>query len=218
MMQPLLKLLQVTSPGLPVGAYSYSQSLEWVVEAGWITDRHTFEQWLTEQLGGTLSQQELPMFKRLYEAYRLADADAVRHWDEYCLATRETSELRHEERQRGRALSTLIKSLDIGIPVVTPQSQLAGFAFFCANENIPLTDALQGYTYSWLENQVTAGIKLVPLGQTEGQSILYSFGDKIERAVIEAQGVCDDDIGFSSPGLAMASSLHETQYCRLFRS
>ncbi len=215
---PLLKLLQITSPGLPVGAYSYSQALEWVVEAGWVNDRESFVQWLTEQLNGTLAQQELPILKRLYEAYGLHDARAVQHWDEYCVATRETSELRLEELHRGRALRALIVSMDIGTPVIDPQSQLGGFAFFCNSENIPLTQTLQGNAYSWLENQVAAGIKLVPLGQTEGQSILYSFGHKIEQAVTRALSICDDDIGYSSPGLAMASSLHETQYCRLFRS
>lgn len=217
-MQSLLKLLQITSPGLPVGAYSYSQGLEWAVEAGWLVDRLTTQQWLQEQLSGTMTQQELPVLIRLYAAHQGSDQSVVHYWEQRLLAMRETSELRHEERQRGRALCALINSLGVGQVEVAYQSQLSGFAYFCVAEGISLDDSLHGYAYSWLDNQVTASVKLVPLGQSEGQAILYELGDCIQQAVSTAGTVADDEIGYSSPALAMASSLHETQYCRLFRS
>ncbi|VAW93901.1 Urease accessory protein UreF, partial [hydrothermal vent metagenome] len=83
---------------------------------------------------------------------------------------------------------------------------------------ISLEDLLVGYTWSWLENAVAAAIKLVPLGQTEGQSLLYRFSAEINTAVEHALALNDDAIGASTPALAIASSLHETQYSRLFRS
>lgn len=217
-MQPLLKLLQITSPSLPVGAFSFSQGMEWAVEAGWISDNDDLQQWLQEQLDGTMAQQELPILMRLYHAYQLGDVAAVRLWDQTILAMRETSELRNEEYQRGRALATLINNLGFEPDDTNAQSQLAGFARYCVHEKVALQHSLHGYAYSWLDNQVTAGIKLVPLGQSQGQFILYQLGDDIQHAVEVALSVTDDEIGYASPGLAMASSFHEVQYCRLFRS
>ena len=217
-MQPLLKLLQISSPSLPVGAFSFSQGLEWAVEAGWLSDKDDLQQWLQEQLDGTMAQQELPLLIRLYNAHQLGDTDAIHWWDQTVLAMRETSELRDEERQRGRALTSLITNLGFEADAVEAASQLSGFARYCAHEHVSLQHTLQGYAYSWLDNQVTAGIKLVPLGQSQGQTLLYQLGDDIQHAVEVALTISDDEIGYASPGLAMASSFHETQYCRLFRS
>lgn len=213
----LLKLLQLTSPSLPVGSYSYSQGLEWGVECGWVGNATDFRRWLGEQLDGTMAQQDLAILKRLYHACEQADDEQTRLWDAILLAMRETSELRHEEHQRARALDSLMDKLQINRAVKT-QSQVAAFACFCVHENIAVKEALHGYAYSWLDSQVTAGIKLIPLGQSDGQLLLYEMGDDIERAVEQAMVLQDDQLGYSSPALAMASSLHETQYCRLFRS
>ena len=214
----LLKLLQITSPSLPVGSYSYSQGLEWSVEAGWITDRGSFHQWVSEQLDGTMALQELPLLLRIYQALSSECQVDLTHWDQQAIAVRETSELRHEDTQRARALWTLLKNIGFDRPQVETQSQLSPFAYFCLQEGISANDTLYGYTYSWLDNQVTAAIKLVPLGQSEGQAILYKLSNGIRQAVDTALSVSDENIGYTSPALAMASSFHETQYCRLFRS
>ena len=110
----LFKLLQIVSPSLPVGGYSYSQGLEWAVHTGWVTNRHEFDQWLREQLNGTMAQQDLPLLLRLYHSRRVDDRAAIEYWDAMALAVRETSELRREEIQRGKALFTLLQSL--GMP------------------------------------------------------------------------------------------------------
>jgi urease accessory protein len=217
-MQPLLKLLQISSPALPTGAFSFSQGIEWAVEERWIVDRSSFDQWLREQLNGFMANQELPLLQRLFEASATNDVVAFTHWDHLAIAVRETAELRLEERHRGRALVALLDSLGINLPGCNLQSQLAGFALFCQRERIALDDTLQAYAYSWLDNQVTAGIKLIPLGQSEGQGMLYSLGDNIQQAVVHAQSIHDEDIGFTAPAAAMASCFHETQYCRLYRS
>jgi len=215
---PLLKLLQITSPSLPVGAYSYSQGLEWATEAGWITDKESFTQWLQEQLRGLLAQQELPYLHRLYIAFETSNRCQQQYWTERVIATRETSELRREEQHRGRALASLLNSLFDEKRESSNPSQLAEFARYCSRESISAELTLLGYAYSWLDNQVTAGIKLIPLGQSEGQSILHLFSDSLEQAVQIAINTSDDEIGYSCPALAVASSNHETQYCRLFRS
>ena len=135
-MQPLLKLLQISSPASPVGAFSYSQGIEWAVEAGWIDNRPSLHQWLREQLEGTIAQQELPLLCRLYNACEQQDAARFSHWDQMAIAVRETAELRREESHRGRALTTLLESLGLDFFASQPQSQLAGFALFCQRERI----------------------------------------------------------------------------------
>lgn len=217
-MNPALhKLLQITSPSLPVGSYSYSQGVEWAVHSSWITDEDDFIQWLTEQLNGLIAQQDLPLLIRLYRAGESSNHNTLLQWDALTLAMRETAEFRLEEEQRGRALWSLMQSLDVS-SYCELRSYLSAFAAFCVAEQISLNDALAGYTYSWLDSQVTAAIKLVPLGQAQGQGILYRTADKIPDTVDRALTIEDDNIGYTSPALTLASCLHETQYSRLFRS
>lgn len=212
----LLKLLQLISPSLPVGAFSYSQGIEWTVEAGWISTPASLQQWLSEQLSGTMAQQELPLLLQLYQACESKDQQACEYWSNQVLAFRETAELRDEERKRGRAMSMVLEAVGgDGIPATC---QSAAFASYCVQKNIECKLALYGFAYAWLDNQIMAGIKLVPLGQTDGQRILNALLDEIERSVSRALSIEKDEIGYSSPALAMASSWHETQYCRLYRS
>lgn len=209
--------MQIVSPSLPVGGYSYSQGLEWAVQAGWVASSDEFVQWLTEQLNGTIAQQDLPLLIRLYNAHHVKDLNTIKYWDAMSVASRETSELRREEEQRGRALQSLLQSFSLPVPLVL-KSQLGAFACFCNSEQISLNDTLAGYTYSWLDSQVTAGIKLVPLGQTDGQGILYRLANNIDAAVACALTIDDEEVGYTAPSLTMASCLHETQYSRVYRS
>ncbi len=217
----LLRLLQIASPNLPTGAFSYSQGLEWAVEAGWVTDSSSFTQWLQEQLNGTMMQQELPLLILLYKAYMNRDeAQALEHCST-AIALRETTELRNEERNRGRAMLALTSELN-GEVANTAHSQstcqLGVFAQYCAYEHISLDLALKGYAYSWLESQIMAAVKLVPLGQTTGQKILFTLSEEIPSVVAAAMTVKADDIGYANPAQIFASCQHETQYSRLFRS
>ena len=94
----------------------------------------------------------------------------------------------------------------------------AAFAYAAAKWNIEPEAALQAYLWSWLENQVMAAVKSVPLGQTDGQRILLSLGNRIEDLVKKAMQMKDDEMGNFAPNLALLSARHETQYSRLFRS
>jgi urease accessory protein len=232
----LLRLLQLVSPSLPVGAFAYSQGLEWAVEAGWVSAEATLEGWLSDQLDNALAWVDLPLLARMMEAAVDRDPTAVSAWIDELMAMRETAELRAEESGRGRALAELLDSLGVladgsaehqPTPVaqqatvwkpVLSRSQLAGFAFAAARWNINTSDALIGYAWSWAENLTLAGVKLVPLGQTAGQRVLLRVADQIPDAVERSLSLEDAEIGAASPALAIASSLHETQYTRLFRS
>ena len=218
----LLKLMQLVSPSLPIGSFTYSQGIEYAVECGWIDSDDKLQHWLEDLLQTSIAQLDLPVLQRLYDAAEAGDGAALEKWSQFLLANRETSELRLEEINRGRALASLLIALD------TPRAkqwrpilascQAAAFATAAAGWNISYQDAAYGYVWSWLENLVLAAVKIIPLGQTQGQQLLHSMAGMIPAVVAESLEVKDEMIGASNPALAIISSRHETQYTRLFRS
>ncbi len=220
-----LRLLQLFNPNLPDGAFTYSQGMEWAVECGWLRNEMDTRRWLQSVLRDSLQYLEVPVLIRLYEAAGNNRHDEFQYWSRWLYASRETRELRNEEKQRARALLTVLENLPgcewAGLENWRPAlllSQLAGFALAASHWRIDMKDLLPGYAWSWLENAVAVAVKLVPLGQTEGQRLLYELSADI-GAIVEGAAMLDDDaIGASTPALAIASSLHESQYSRLFRS
>jgi urease accessory protein len=218
----LLRLMHLVSPSLPIGGFTYSQGIEWAVEEGWICDAETLDAWMADQIGTSLRYLDLPILLRLYQAAERRDTAALQHWVDRLLAGRETAELRREEGQRGRALADLLVAWGLADAHAwrpeLARAQAAGFAFAAARWEIPPASAAVGYAWMWLEGLILAGIKLVPLGQTAGQQTLTRLATLLPDAVETALGLADDEIGSATPGLAIASACHETQYTRLFRS
>lgn len=218
----LLRLLQLASPALPVGAYAYSQGLEWAVEAGWVTDDATLASWLEEQLTHALGGVDLPIFARAWDAARRGDDAALRGWSRELAALRETRELVADDCDRGRALARLLRDLGIAAAAPWVERRDAPFtvlaALAAATWDVPLDAALHAHAWGWLENQVLVGVKLIPLGQVAGQRLLLELAPRIPAVCAAALARGDDEIGGSLPIVALASSLHETQYTRLFRS
>ena len=217
----LARLLQLVSPSLPIGGYTYSQGIEWAVEAGWIADRDDLQQWLGGLLENSMQYLELPVLCRLLAAWSDLDLDRVQHWSDYLLASRETRELRLEETNRARAFSQLLLSLDAEsgrYAAVLTSTQMACYSFACARWQIDYQRAACGLLCSWLENLVLSAVKIIPLGQTAGQQVIFELSAAIPGIVDRARGIDDDDIGASSMAPAIASARHETQYTRLFRS
>ena len=219
---PLLRLMHLVSPSLPVGGFTYSQGIEWAVENGWIRDAANLEHWLDDQLRHALGMLDLPILARLHRAAGHNDRTSLERWSEALLAGRETSELRLEEQNRGRALADLLVGLELADAARWRPSlarcQAAGFAFAAARWRITGQEAALGYAWSWLENLVLAAVKIIPLGQTRGHQVLHRLLAILPGVVEESLALDDEDIGASSPALAIASSCHETQYTRLFRS
>lgn len=214
-----LHLLHLASSALPVGAYAYSQGLEYAIDAGWL-DGEELATWIHDGLTLGLAQLDLPILLRAYAAQDSTDLAALNHWNNWLLASRETAELLLEDQQVGTALWRLLKTLELpDLPALEqPPGYAVAFAVACQNWRIDRDAALQGYCYSWLENQVTAATKLVPLGQSAAQRILLAALDTVAQACATAQDVSDAEIGLSLPGLAVASCRHERQHTRLFRS
>jgi urease accessory protein len=219
---PRRRLWQLISPTLPVGAYSYSTGLEYAVEAGWVTDAETARDWMNAQLLHLHARIDLPALIRLRAASESGDSAGLEHWNAWLRASRETAELRAEDLNQGRALARLLS--DLGLVAAAPWAARDDacwatlFALASSIWRIPLDELLEGYLWSWCENQVAAAVKLVPLGQTDGQRLLAALSDDFSEAVELARGLEDDDLGGGLPGVMLASMLHETQYSRLFRS
>lgn len=218
-----LKLYQLISPSLPVGGFTYSQGLEWAIEKGWVTNVATLENWLAGQMSESLASLELPILIRLQDCLANHDHLQAQGWCDYLAACRETKEMRLEERQRGLAFVRLLPKLGISLDdgelaKMVETTQLAAFSLAINQWAISLEKALGGYLWSWLENNIVVGIKLVPLGQSDGQQLLMKLAALIPAAVQQALATKDQDIGSFTPAQVMASCRHEHQYTRLFRS
>ncbi|CCN71546.1 urease accessory protein UreF [Vibrio nigripulchritudo] len=213
------RLFQLISPSLPIGGFTYSQGVEWAVEAGWISDKTTFINWLATVLNHSMTTLELPIMRRLYSAIENGQTEQVEYWNAYLYACRETSELRAEEKQRGHALFTLLTKLSVvqSMPETRP-NQLHGFCLAAYHWGISEEALLQGYLWSWAENIVMAGVKLIPLGQTDGQETLMEISSLFPDAIKRSKVIADEEVCAFTPSLAIASAKHETQYTRLFRS
>ena len=135
---------------------------------------------------------------------------------------RETSELESEDIQMGKSLKRLLKDIAPQqierLDKISPCCYVTGFSYACVLWQVSVKDAQIAFAFSWLENQIAAAIKLIPLGQTAGQRLLSALLSTIDEAVNQSEKLEDEDIGSSLPALTLASSLHETQYSRLFRS
>lgn len=225
--QPLARLLQLASPTLPVGAYSYSQGLEAAAEARIVHDAVSAQQWIGDVLALSVAGMEAPLMLRLHHAWTNTDVAAVERWNALFLASRESAELRAETVQMGYSLTRLLSELNdiqadatrfAALQTVEEPAFPTAYACVAAAWQIGAHEALVAYLWSWLENQVMAAVKAVPLGQTAGQNILLALGDRLDAIAQTAATLDDDELNNFAPGLALFSSLHETQYSRLFRS
>lgn len=217
-----LRLYQLVSPSLPVGSFTYSQGLEWAIEKGWVTTPDTLAGWLTAQMTHAIATLELPVLRQIQTSLSLGDIEAVKYWCEFMIVSRETKELRQEERQRGIAFARLLPQLgielDANLQTCVKQTQLMAFALAAVNWQIDVEKLCTAYAWGWLENTVMSGVKLIPLGQSAGQNILFTLAERIPEVVAQSAIWPIDDIGSFTPAQIIASSRHETQYTRLFRS
>ena len=221
----LVRLLHLASPALPIGAYSYSQGLEWVVAANVVHDGATAERWMGDVLECVIAHGEAPAAWRMLQSSAGSDWDRFREGNTWFLVSRESAELRAETVQMGAALFKLAVELELidaptllGLGEAETWTLPAAYALASRGFGIDATGALTAYLWSWLENQVLAAMKSVPLGQLAGQRLLPNLGQRIPAVVNIAQTTSDDDVASFAPGLAIASSRHETQYTRIFRS
>jgi urease accessory protein len=218
----LLRLLQLASPALPVGTFNFSQGLEYAVDKGWVRDGDSAAAWIHGVARHGVAMLDIPLLLRMHAAWERNDAARARELSAGLVASRETRELRAEERHMGQALAKVL--VEFGIEPArgwlrdAATSYAAMFALAASESCASATDAATAYLWAWAENQVIGAVKLVPLGQTGGQRALESLRRGIPALIAAAAAMEDEDIGGATPLAMMASAWHETQYTRLFRS
>jgi urease accessory protein len=169
-------------------------------------------------LGGV----DLPILKRLHQAWAENDEQALQHWNAMLLAFRETKELYLEDIQVGDAFKQWHKTQSLEhlekLEILEQPTVASMYALNGVIRGLTEKECMIGFIWAWLENQITAASKAMPMGQTDGQNIIRHLIPGIEAVIESAISVEDDDIGSGLVGLSMSSALHEHQYSRLFRS
>ena len=220
----VLRLLSWLSPSFPNGAYSYSHGLEWAVEAGHVYDRSSLVDWLEADLCYGSGRNEAIFFT---EAYRCAIDDERANLikvAEVAAASRGTPEFALEASQQATACLNTLRQvwpdpvLDVFREIQVQPALAVVLGARTAMEGIPAGVALPAFLHSYVANLAIAGVRLIPLGQTDGQLAIA----ELEYAVLSAsaKGACAtlDDLGSAGFMVELASIAHETQYTRLFRS
>lgn len=221
----LNRLLQLCSANLPVGGFSFSQGLEYAVEVGWVKNLATTREWVELNLKQSIARTDLAILKRLYQALVEDDHKQFQYWNRHLLACRESAELLLADTAMGKALVRLLENLETidtakvdALFEIEKISFVSAFAIAAQAFGIDLTTAQSGYCWTFIDNQVAAATKIVPLGQTQAQNLLFELSEVVPETIAIANSLADEEIGASLPRLAMASAWHETQYTRLFRS
>jgi urease accessory protein len=208
-----LRLFQLVSPALPVGAFSYSEGLEVLVQQGLLADGPAVAAWLEAELRrGTLALEAASLPRLL-----VAQETELRERDGWLLALREAPEVRAQQRQMGGSLLRLL--LDLGFaPPALDLAWPAAFALAGRALEIPAPELVEAYLYGWVANQLSAAVRLVPLGSTEAQRLQLVLAPLIaERA--KALVVADpDQLWSGGVGSGLAQLRHAELYSRLFRS
>jgi urease accessory protein len=221
----LYRLMTWFSPGYPVGAYSYSSGIEWAVEAGDIVDADTLRRWIEVILSAGAGMSDGIFFSHAYRAMRDGDDAALVEAAELAAAFVPTRERFQETTAMGRAFLevaqaawpcaafAILQRLWTG-----PVAYSIAVATACAGHGVPLGAALRAFLTAVSSNWVSAGIRLIPLGHTDGQRILKALEPTVTITADRALTAPLDELGSATFRADIASARHETQYTRLFRS
>ena len=219
------RLMAWLSPAYPIGAFSYSSGIEWAVEAGDINNAETLRQWLAVMLGEGGGFCDGVFFVHAHRATSASDDQALRAVAELAAAFVPSKERFLETTAQGRAFLDATRAawpcraLDrleaawngaVALPIAV------GVA--CAGHDIGCEIALPAFLHALAANWISAGVRLIPLGQTDGQRVLAALEETVAATAARALTTPLDDIGSATFRADLATMRHETQYTRLFRS
>ena len=220
-----LALLQLVSPALPVGAFSYSEGLEVLVQTNGLNDEHAVQDWLTAELTRGALRLEVAALPKLRQQLELwvhqGDVQGrcgVQNLDGWLLATREASELRAQQRQMGQSLVQLLDDLGHPLPDPVRLNWPAAWAWAASAMAIPVLDMLEGYLYGWVANQLSAAVRLVPLGPTRAQVLQQRLLPLIQEQALQLQDMDPQQMWCAGVGASLTQLAHAELYSRLFRS
>lgn len=220
----LYRLLAWTSPGYPTGAFSYSHGLEWAVEQGAVRDAGGLVDYVSAVLERGGGWVDAVLFAHTHRSAH--DAAALDELAELAAAFRGSAETALESRQQGSAFLQVTRRAwpHAGLEAFAarnsgrPLAHCTAVALACALHGIGLVPALGAYLHALAANLVSAGVRLVPLGQTDGQIAIARLAPCVERLCAAAAITALDELGTAAPMLELCCLRHETQYTRLFRS
>jgi len=213
------------SPAYPIGAFSYSSGIEWAVEAGDVTDATSLQRWLAVMISEGGGFCDAVFLVHAHRAAAGGDDAALRAVAELAAAFAPSKERHLETTAPGRAflettraawpcaaLDRLLAVWDgpIALPIAVGVAS--------AGHGVPLAPALHAYLHALAANLISAGVRLIPLGQTDGQRVLAALEPVVAATAERAVATALDEIGGASFRADLASMRHETQYTRLFRS
>ena len=220
-----LALLQLVSPALPVGAFSYSEGLEVLVQTNGLNDEQAVQDWLTAELTRGALRLEVAALPKLRQQLELwvhqgdvHGREGVENLDGWLLATREASELRAQQRQMGQSLVQLLNDLGHPLPESVRFSWPAAWAWAASAMAIPVLEMLEGYLYGWVANQLSAAVRLVPLGPTRAQVLQQRLLPLIQEQALQLQDMDPQQMWSAGVGASLTQLAHAELYSRLFRS
>jgi urease accessory protein len=213
------------SPAYPVGAFSYSSGIEWAVETGDIKDAGTLKRWLTVMVAEGGGFCDAVFFVHAHRAIAAGDDKALREVAELAAAFAPSRERHLETTAQGRAF---IEATRAAWPCVAldrlatawdgPVAYPVAVGVTAAGHGVAEGEALHAYLHAVVANLISAGVRLIPLGQTDGQRLLAAFEPVVAAVAARAMAMPLERAGSAAFRADIASMLHETQYTRLFRS
>jgi urease accessory protein len=226
MAEALYRLLAWLSPAYPIGGFSYSHGIETAVEEGLVVNRPSLVAWLQSVLGAGTGRVDGALFAAAWRAADAQDWPAFDAVAERAAAWRGTSEMALEARQQGGSFLSITRTAwphpDLDVAHRRLEGEIAlpvAVAVAAAAHGIALEAALEAYLHAFTANLISAAVRTVPLGQSDGQIALASLEGAVRQALEAALAVGDlDEVGTATPLLDWCSLRHETQYTRLFRS
>lgn len=224
--QQLLYLLQLADSALPLGSYSYSEGLESLINNQIISDEKTLHSWIINELKYGTIKMETAIMINAYECFINRKSAQLNYWNNWLSANKETWELRQQSWQMGNSLLKLIQALETSNQDIINLNQILEkpfnysviFGIVAANWELEKAKVILVYLKTWVTNTINAGIKLIPLGQTQGQKLLFNIFSFLNIISEEIISLKNSELVTCNWGLSLASMNHETQYSRLFRS
>ncbi|WBY00569.1 urease accessory protein UreF [Ramlibacter tataouinensis] len=221
----LAKLQAWFSPSFPIGSFGYSHGLEWVVEAQEVRDAGSLAEWVAGTLRHGAGRSDAILLAELWRAVHEQDWELADEISVLAAALQPTYERRLESLNQGRAFLAAVAAGWPAAAIDTFQARCGGEQSYAvaagvatAAHEVPLDSALVASLHAFAANLVSAGVRLVPLGQTDGVRIMAALEPLIAEIAQEAQSSSLDDLGSATFLADIASMNHETQYTRLFRS
>ena len=223
--QPTLARLMIwLSPAYPVGGYSYSHGLEWTVEAGKVGDAATLGAWIEDVLAHGAGRSDVIFLAEAWRALAAGDIGALEQAAALAAAFSPSAERRLETMAQGTAFlaATLAAWPKADLAALAAEGREVAYPIAvgaaAAVHGLPLVGTAQAFAQAFAANLVSAGVRLIPLGQSDGLRVLARMEPLIPRVVAAALACTLDDIGGAAIAADIASMRHETQYTRLFRS